>query len=233
MRPHAAHWLILGLFLAAAAYAVAEEMTLTTYYPSPRGVYDQLRTMGETLLAQTSGNVGIGSAAAPGARLHVTRPDDAGPVLRLDDQADDLTPLVVDQTGNVGIGTANPTAKLDVNGGSVRVGQLNADPSGGQNGMIYYNTASNAFRGFRNGAWQDLIAPQTLMGFCSKRCDDGGCTCQPGVLKAPAFCGPGLDGEDCFCPEGYTRVYTGSERGQYPGMPVEFWNLYMHACYKN
>ena len=110
MRPRVERWLVIGLLLATTAYAVAEDLTLTTYYPSPRGVYNELRT---------SGDVGIGDiATAPAARLHVTRIDDAGPVLRLDDQATDNTPVVVDSTGNVGIGTPTPGSQLSVNGGA-------------------------------------------------------------------------------------------------------------------
>ena len=36
-------WLGCGLLLGTAIYALAEEITLTTYYPSPRGVYQELR----------------------------------------------------------------------------------------------------------------------------------------------------------------------------------------------
>ena len=32
-------WLVVGLLLGTAVYALAEDLTLTTYYPSPRGVY--------------------------------------------------------------------------------------------------------------------------------------------------------------------------------------------------
>ncbi|MBI4341265.1 MAG: hypothetical protein HY598_03190, partial [Candidatus Omnitrophica bacterium] len=53
--------LIVLLLCLTAVYAIAEEVTLTTYYPSPRGVYDQLRTMNQTTLAETGGNVGIGT----------------------------------------------------------------------------------------------------------------------------------------------------------------------------
>ena len=42
---------ITAMILATAVHAVAEEITLTTYYPSPRGVYDQLRTLHNTNLA--------------------------------------------------------------------------------------------------------------------------------------------------------------------------------------
>lgn len=39
-------WLVLILLLGTLGYALAEEITLTTYYPSPRGMYDELRTAG-------------------------------------------------------------------------------------------------------------------------------------------------------------------------------------------
>ena len=60
-------WLVIILLLGTCAYAIAEDITLTTYYPSPRGVYDQLQSMGDTLLAQSGGNVGIGTTSPNGA----------------------------------------------------------------------------------------------------------------------------------------------------------------------
>ena len=56
------------VILAAAASSIAEDVTVTTYYPSPRGVYDQLRTMNNTTLAEQGGGVGIGTTA-PGAGI--------------------------------------------------------------------------------------------------------------------------------------------------------------------
>ena len=41
--------------------SIAEEITLTTYYPAPYGVYEELTTTGNTYLATDSGNVGIGT----------------------------------------------------------------------------------------------------------------------------------------------------------------------------
>ena len=64
-------FVLTGLLLGVAAMALAEDITMTTFYPSPRGVYNQLRTMGETTLAETSGNVGIGTTA-PVSKLDVS-----------------------------------------------------------------------------------------------------------------------------------------------------------------
>lgn len=62
--------LVIGLLLVTTAYAVAEDVTLTSYYPAPRGVYNALQTTGSTFLAEQplagGNNVGVGTAA-PGA----------------------------------------------------------------------------------------------------------------------------------------------------------------------
>lgn len=54
--------LMMILVFGAITAAVAEEITLVTYYPSPRGVYEELRTTRNTYLATQEGNVGIGTA---------------------------------------------------------------------------------------------------------------------------------------------------------------------------
>ncbi|MBI4597553.1 MAG: hypothetical protein HY737_04030 [Candidatus Omnitrophica bacterium] len=68
-------WLLVGLLLATAGYVIAEEITLTTYYPSPRGVYQELRSTNSTFLAYNSGNVGIGTDQPDAqAKLDVSGP---------------------------------------------------------------------------------------------------------------------------------------------------------------
>lgn len=52
---------MLGASLAFTGTLSTESMTLTTYYPSPYGVYDQLRSVGDSFFAYQRGRVGIGT----------------------------------------------------------------------------------------------------------------------------------------------------------------------------
>lgn len=62
-----------------------------------------------------SGNVIIDSDT-PGPALKITQTG-TGPVLRVQDSADpDTTPFIIDNSGNVGIGTATPSAQLETTG---------------------------------------------------------------------------------------------------------------------
>ena len=53
-------WAVLTLGGALTVVAVAEDVTVSTYDPSPKGVYQELRT---------TGDVHIGDLTAAGARL--------------------------------------------------------------------------------------------------------------------------------------------------------------------
>ena len=69
-----------------------------------------------------SGNVTIDSDT-PGPALKITQTG-TGPVMRVQDSADpDTTPFIIDNAGNVGIGTATPTAQLEATG-AAKIGSL-------------------------------------------------------------------------------------------------------------
>lgn len=113
-----------ALALAACALEISSEtINMTTYYPSPLGIYRKIVTTTETILNKNGGNTLLVPASNP--------------------------------SGKVGVGTADPQAKLDV-AGTLRVGNFPADPPGGVDGAIYYNSSSGKFRGFQAGAWKDL-----------------------------------------------------------------------------
>ncbi len=124
-------WLVVGVLLATTAYVVAEEISLTTYYPSPKGAYQTLSSTSTSAFAIYEGGVGIGTrAAAPGTKLAVAGTpavDPAGgtcpPGTDWYDEngngapdAGECKPTALAATagGKVGIGTASPFGKFDV-----------------------------------------------------------------------------------------------------------------------
>ena len=167
-----------GVILAAVAVGAlamrlsSETLTLETTYPAPVGVYNQIVTTGNS-----------GSVAAD-----TTLARNAGNVL--------LAPAS-NPTGKVGVGTANPQAKLDV-AGTVRVGALPADPPAAE-GTIYYNPAARVMRVY-NGAWSDLAgSPQgALCGFTST----------PGLGTPVTLPCMGSDASR-GCPGGYSQLFLG------------------------
>ncbi len=58
--------LTLGLLAWAAAELGSENVTLTTQYPAPSGVYTQMITTGKTLLSRDGSYVSVGTPNAPG-----------------------------------------------------------------------------------------------------------------------------------------------------------------------
>jgi len=147
----------------------SETLTMSTTYPAPVGVYNQIITTGnsgavpaDTTLARNAGNVLL----AP--------PTNAG--------------------GRVGVGTGAPLAKLDV-GGTLRVGAFADDPGGGADGTIYYNSGKKTLRVFAGG-WGDLSgAPQGVFcGYVSTPGlgDTANYKCQ-GADISGGVCPPGFD----------------------------------------
>jgi len=104
--------------LALGATLMAEEITLTTYYPAPYGAYEELTTTGDTYLATDSGkNTGVGLATTDTIqnKLDVEGSAAIGAAYSGTDAAPS-NGLIVE--GQVGIGTNSPTSgtALDVNG---------------------------------------------------------------------------------------------------------------------
>jgi hypothetical protein len=68
----AIRWLAVGFLAALVGELSSENVTLTTYYPAPSGVYKQLITTEGTALSRESGTVTIGeNSAAAGVKLDV------------------------------------------------------------------------------------------------------------------------------------------------------------------
>lgn len=64
---------LMSMFIAATLFIIpqgfCEEMTITTYYPSPHGVYQTFQVTGVTTLANNTGYVNIGTTVAPPTSL--------------------------------------------------------------------------------------------------------------------------------------------------------------------
>ncbi|MDO8603417.1 MAG: hypothetical protein Q7O04_06175, partial [Candidatus Omnitrophota bacterium] len=152
----------LCIVLLMGIYSIAEDITLTTYYPAPYGAYDELTTTGNTYLATTSGNVGIGTTASPNRKLEVKGDasfDDTvyifdtqntgfatgAQILTVGTGATNNTALklmasggitnyaLIVSAGSVGIGTTIPNYPLDV------AGDINTTGDVRKNGTAYTN----------------------------------------------------------------------------------------------
>lgn len=150
----------------------SESVTLTTYYPAPSGVYTQMITTGQTWLARDGGGVSVGTTNTPssgtgmavmGGSLAVgtitqkNELDVAGGAALGAYGGSSVAPgngLIV--SGSVGIGTAGPGYKLEVNGS----GGANIDTyvhgrimtgDGSNSGGVWLDSAQNMFIG-QNGA---------------------------------------------------------------------------------
>ena len=120
------------LMATAATELASENVTLTTYYPSPSGVYAKMITTSDTYLSTTaSGKVGIGTTA-PTNKLSL-----------VGGNADVIG-------GRIGIGTTAPTQALDV-AGTVRMQSFNLYTSPGDKKVLTSDANGN-------GTWQDGCA---------------------------------------------------------------------------
>jgi hypothetical protein len=139
MRANLKGWVVVALVVGVTAYCVAEEITLTTYYPSPRGVYNELqsniyRDFDQTGLPDTMDPYppGIGWAVDPSGTsqlnsLRVTGIDLFGNLTVDGTLTVTQGALLATVGGSVGIGKPDPEQKLHVAGNVEVDGNLHAD----------------------------------------------------------------------------------------------------------
>jgi hypothetical protein len=109
-----------------------------------------------------SGSVTIDSNTTTPA-LKITQTG-VGPVMRVQDSTDpDVTPFIIDASGNVGIGTATPTSALDVASPGVITGAWAYLPSG--TAMLFVQTAAPT--GWTKSTTHDNKALRVVSGTAS------------------------------------------------------------------
>jgi hypothetical protein len=142
--------LVLGILLGflASASAQTESITFTTYYPSPYGVYKNLRIYpssgtglggacsneGEMYYDQTTHNLYICSGTPSAATLTWTAVGGAAGSSLWTNTGSNLYPN--DSTWKVGIGTASPQNRLDVEGGAVIGATYSGTNTAPNNGLL-------------------------------------------------------------------------------------------------
>ena len=110
MSPRFLQSIIVGSLLALLAPELgSENVTLTTYYPAPSGVYAKMITTNDSFLARDAGLVGIGTAV-PLSKLSVNGGTALGAYSTAN--AAPATGLIV--SGFVGVGTPAPSVQLEV-----------------------------------------------------------------------------------------------------------------------
>jgi len=111
------------------------------FYSSPSGY---------TTCINSSGDIAIGMCTAtPGAKVLVTQQGtDAS--FRVDDQLTDTTPFIIDASGNVGIGTTGPLAKLAV-GDTGSAGDAIAAYANSASSALYAQQAGTGYAGYFSG----------------------------------------------------------------------------------
>jgi hypothetical protein len=105
-----------NVWLASATY----KFKLASSDNTELWTVDNISAPTSSLSPVLSGNVTIDSNSA-GPALKITQTG-TGPVLRVQDSVDpDVTPFIIDSTGQVGIGTQSPSTALDVDNGVIQL----------------------------------------------------------------------------------------------------------------
>ncbi len=141
MRHSTERGLVVALVLLTATYAVAEEIILTTYYPSPRGVYEDLRAMG---------TLGVGTMT-PESRLQVEAPDSGlGSVAHIVPTFEQLSVLTTDAQGAdrgavLGLGGRSDAAGTVTRVFGAIAGKKENATAGDDNGYLSFHTGVGGF----------------------------------------------------------------------------------------
>jgi hypothetical protein len=162
-----------------------ETLTMTTSYPSPAGIYNQLVATGQTILARDTasngGKVGIGSPTPPASLLDVF----GTAHLR---GAPGTKGLYVNPAGDVGIGTLSPTQSLDVNGNIYELGasvprgvtivSKTASRGGAGQCTVFANCGSQLTVATQCVLWSGVANLQnSFLGWCTFNCTTA-CSCE-------------------------------------------------------
>lgn len=114
-------------------------------------------TVQDALTLDSSGNFGIGQAST-GSKLHIngsslfTGTDGTRTIVM---GVDANEPYFGPNTNNALRIISNNTERLRVKStGQIRFVPLASDPAGAENGDMYYNSTSNTFKVYQNGAWK-------------------------------------------------------------------------------
>ena len=83
--------------------------------------------------------------------------------------------LTLTNTGNVGIGTSNPQAKLEVMGSAIFKGPASASP---QDGELMYDSTAKSYRYYDSSAagWRNIMAAPALISETNVTSNMGSCT---------------------------------------------------------
>jgi hypothetical protein len=162
---------LLLLFLCIArqtAAAQTESITITTYYPAPYGVYQNLRLFPSTVPATCEeGNMYYDSGTHQIMLCRQTSPNNFQwqPIGYWLLDTNNLYPI--DSNWNVGIGVTTPQAKLDVAGGvkisndTALCGTANAGTMRYNNGQIQYCQYNDPEDASYPNGWQSLVPSNT------------------------------------------------------------------------
>ncbi len=197
MKRSTERWLTGVLVLVCGAYAVAEELRMVSYYPSPRAVYEEVRVQSgvakvavttpgtqtthesrvEFITRDNPGNGQLEDAGSVGWRIHalgdrfvsgkVTAQQNDLVVSRWSGSAE-TAPFVIDFANDrIGIGTITPTQRLELGSGNILLPSANA----GTDGNLYFGGITNAGQiGMR--FFGGLVNGATPAGFIDIRTTD-------------------------------------------------------------